>query len=260
MLYYKEFIHPQSREWVVFIHGAGGSSAVWYKQLKDFKKDFNLLLIDLRGHGKSADLPQDIWNKHYTFEAVTEDIIEVLDHLKTPPAHLMGVSLGTILARQLAELQPHRVKSLIMAGAITRLNVQSRVLVFLGNTFKRVIPYMWLYRLFAFIIMPRRQHEESRNLFVREAQKLCQKEFIRWFKLTSDINPLLKYFKEKDMGIPTLYVMGDQDVMFLEPVKNLVKEHKNSILTILEKCGHVVNVEQPDQFNQLSMAFIKNQQ
>lgn len=260
MLYYKEFIHPQSSEWVVFIHGAGGSSAVWYKQLKDFKKEFNLLLIDLRGHGKSADLPQDIWNKQYTFEAVTEDIIEVLDHLKTPPAHLMGVSLGTILARQLAELQPHRVKSLIMAGAITRLNVQSRVLVFLGNTFKRVIPYMWLYRLFAFIIMPRRQHEESRNLFVREAQKLCQKEFIRWFKLTSDINPLLKYFKEKDMGIPTLYVMGDQDVMFLEPVKNLVKEHKNSILTILEKCGHVVNVEQPDQFNQLSMAFIKNQQ
>lgn len=260
MLYYKEFVHPQSREWVVFIHGAGGSSAVWFKQLKDFKKEFNLLLIDLRGHGKSVDLPQAVWNDEYTFEAVTKDIIEVLDHLNIPPAHFMGVSLGTILARQLAELEPNRVKSLVMAGAITRLTTQSRILVFLGNTFKRVIPYMWLYRLFAFIIMPRKQHEESRNLFVREAQKLCQKEFIRWFKLTSDINPLLKFFKEKDLGIPTLYVMGDQDVMFLEPVKNLVKHHKNSILQILEKCGHVVNVERPDQFNQLSMAFIKNQQ
>jgi pimeloyl-ACP methyl ester carboxylesterase len=258
MLYFKEFIHSQSSEWVVFIHGAGGSSAVWYKQLKDFNKEFNLLLIDLRGHGKSIDLPQAVWNDEYTFEAVTGDIIEVLDHLKTPPAHFMGVSLGTILARQLAELEPQRVKSLVMAGAITRLNAQSRILVFLGNAFKRVIPYMWLYRLFAFVIMPRKQHEESRNLFVREAQKLCQKEFIRWFKLTSDINPLLKFFKEKDLGIPTLYVMGDQDVMFLEPVKNLVKNHKNSILEILEKCGHVVNVEQPDHFNQLSMAFIKN--
>lgn len=259
MLYYKEFVHPQSAEWVVFIHGAGGSSAVWYKQLKDFKKEFNLLLIDLRGHGKSSDLPTAVWNDEYTFKAVTEDIIEVLDHLHLPPAHFMGVSLGTILARQLAELEPRRVKSLILAGAITRLNVQSRVLVFLGNTFKRVIPYMWLYRLFAFIIMPRKQHEESRNLFVREAQKLCQKEFIRWFKLTSDINPLLKFFKEKDLGIPTLYVMGDQDVMFLQPVKNLVNLHKNSILKILESCGHVVNVEKPDQFNHLSMAFIKSQ-
>jgi len=260
MLFFKQYKHPSSSEWVVFIHGAGGSSAVWFKQLRVFKKEFNLLLIDLRGHGKSVDLPQAVWNDEYTFEAVTGDIIEVLDHLTTPPAHFMGVSLGTVLARQLAELEPQRVKSLIMAGAITRLNVQSRILVFLGNTFKRVIPFMWLYRLFAFVIMPRKQHEESRNLFVREAQKLCQKEFIRWFKLTSTINPLLKLFKEKDLGIPTLYVMGDQDVMFLEPVKNLVKFHKNSVLKILTKCGHVVNVEQPDQFNDLSMAFIKNQQ
>ena len=75
MLYYKEFIHPESKEWVVFIHGAGGSSAVWYKQLKDFKVHYNLLLIDLRGHGKSAELPQAIYNEEYTIRAVTEDII-----------------------------------------------------------------------------------------------------------------------------------------------------------------------------------------
>src|SRR5690606_31799833 len=154
--------------WVIFIHGAGGSSAVWYKQLKDFRKEYNLLLIDLRGHGKSVDLSQVIWSDSYTFERVTYDVIEVLDHLAIPPAHFMGVSLGTIIARQLAELEPQRVKSLVFAGAVTRLNIQSRILVFLGNTFKRVIPFMWLYKLFAFVIMPRKQHAESRNLFIRE--------------------------------------------------------------------------------------------
>lgn len=259
MLYYKIFSHSVSKEWVVFIHGAGGSSAVWFKQLKDFRKEYNLLLIDLRGHGKSADLPQAIYNEEYTFKGVTLDIIEVLDHLKIPPAHFMGVSLGTIIVRQLAELEKWRVKSLVMAGAVTRLTTQSRFLVFLGSTFKRVIPYMWLYRLFAFVIMPRKQHSESRNLFIQEAQKLCQKEFVRWFKLSKDINPLLRYFKESDLGIPTLYVMGDQDVMFLEPVKNIIKTHKNSVLNILNKCGHVVNVERPQEFNQLSLAFLQNQ-
>lgn len=259
MLYYKSFPHKTSSEWVVFIHGAGGSSAVWYKQLKDFKKHFNLLLIDLRGHGKSAELSEAVYNKEYTFTAVTQDIIEVLEVTKTPKAHFMGVSLGTIIARQLAELQPERVKSLVMAGAVTRLTVKSRLLVFFGNTFKKIIPYMWLYSLFAFIVMPRKQHSESRNLFIREARKLCQKEFLRWFKLTKDINPLLKYFKESDLGIPTLYVMGDQDIMFLEPVKNIVKKHQASVLNILEKCGHVVNVEQPKAFNDLSVKFILDQ-
>ncbi|MCS5491221.1 MULTISPECIES: alpha/beta fold hydrolase [Algoriphagus] len=258
MLHYKTYPNPNSEEWVVFVHGAGGSSAVWYKQIKDFKEQFNLLLIDLRGHGKSTNLPQAIYQKEYTFEDVTRDIIEVLDELKMPPAHFMGVSLGTILARQLAEMEPWRVKSLVLAGAVTRLTIKSRVLVFLGNTFKKVIPYMWLYRLFAYIILPRKQHSESRNLFIREAKKLCQKEFIRWFKLTKDINPLLRYFKEVDIRIPTLYVMGDQDVMFLEPVIQIVKEHKNAMLKVLEQCGHVVNVERPQEFNQLSMAFLKS--
>ncbi|REG88515.1 alpha/beta fold hydrolase [Algoriphagus antarcticus] len=258
MLYYKIFSHSVSKEWVVFIHGAGGSSAVWFKQLKDFREKYNLLLIDLRGHGKSADLPQAIYNEEYTFKGVTKDVIEVLDHLSIPTAHFMGVSLGTIIVRQLAEMEQWRVKSLVMAGAVTRLTIQSRILVSLGSAFKRVIPYMWLYKLFAFVVLPRKQHAESRNLFIREAQKLCQKEFIRWFELTKDINPLLSYFKESDLGIPTLYVMGDQDVMFLEPVKKIIKTHKNSVLKILQKCGHVVNVERPQEFNQIALAFLQN--
>jgi pimeloyl-ACP methyl ester carboxylesterase len=258
MLHYKRYPNPKSDEWVVFIHGAGGSSVVWYKQIKDFQEEFNLLLIDLRGHGKSKNLSKAIYQKEYTFSDVTQDIIEVLDHLEIPPAHFMGVSLGTIIARQLAEMQPERVKSLVLAGAVTRLNTKSRVLVFLGNTFKKYIPYMWLYSLFAYVVLPRRQHSESRNLFIREAKKLCQKEFIRWFKLTADINPLLRYFKEVEIKIPTLYVMGDQDIMFLEPVKKIVQEHKNATLQILNACGHVVNVERPREFNQLSMAFLKS--
>lgn len=259
MLYYKTYHHPSSSEWVVFIHGAGGSSAIWHKQIREFREEFNLLLIDLRGHGKSAGSLKNIWNEKYTFQAVTKDIIEVLDHLQLPPAHFMGVSLGTIITRQLAEMEPQRVKSMVMAGAVTKLNITSRMLVILGNAFKSVVPYMWLYSLFAWIIMPRKHHAESRNLFIREAQRLCQKEFIRWFKLTKDVNPLLRYFKQKDIKIPTLYVMGEEDIMFLEPVKKIVQEHKLSILEIVKACGHVVNVEQPEVFNQVSLQFLKNQ-
>lgn len=257
MLYYKTYEVSPDADWVVFIHGAGGSSSIWFKQIRAFQSDFNLLLIDLRGHGKSATRSvKNLWNDQYTFEKVTKDIIEVLDHIQLPPAHFMGVSLGTILARQLAEMEPQRVKSLVMAGAVTRLNFTSRLLVFLGNTFKSILPYMWLYRLFAFVIMPRKGHAEGRNLFVREAKRLCQKEFIRWFKLTKDVNPLLRYFKEKDLGIPTLYVMGEEDLMFLEPVKKIVKEHRRVVLHVIEKCGHVVNVERPEEFNEVALKFL----
>lgn len=241
----------------MFIHGAGGSSSIWFSQLRDFKKHFNVLMVDLRGHGKSKDLLQKYYEEDYSFEFISKDILDVLDHLGINKAHFIGVSLGTIIIRTLAEIAPERVKSSVLCGAITRLNFRSRILVFLGHTFKRIIPYMWLYKFFAWIIMPRKRHAKSRNLFIREAKKLYQKEFLRWFKLTNEVNPLLRYFKEKEVASPMLYVMGGEDHMFLPPVKQIVASDKNSTLKVIENCGHVCNVERPNAFNRISIQYLK---
>jgi len=259
MLYYKKYEQSLSDEWVVFVHGAGGSSSIWFQQLKDFKKQFNVLLVDLRGHGKSKDLLQKYYDREYSFDDISKDIFEVLDHLKIESAHFIGVSLGTIIIRNLSELEPERVKSAILCGAITRLNIRSRFLVTTGNIFKRVIPYMWLYKLFAWIIMPRKRHAKARNLFIGEAKKLYQKEFLRWFKLTNSINPLLKYFKEKETNTPMLYVMGDEDHLFLPPVEQIVNQHRMAFLEVIKQCGHVCNVEKPTEFNKISIGFIHKQ-
>lgn len=243
---------------MIFIHGAGGSSSIWFSQLRDFKKHFNVLLVDLRGHGKSKDLLQKYYEEDYSFEFISQDVIDVLDHLNIEKAHFIGVSLGTIIIRTIGEIAPERVKSAVLCGAITRLNVRSRILVFLGHTFKRFIPYMWLYKFFAWIIMPKKRHAKSRNLFIREAKKLYQKEFLRWFKLTNEVNPLLRYFKEREVKSPMLYVMGSEDHMFLPPVRSIVREHKNSSLQVIDNCGHVCNVERPNAFNRLSIEYLKS--
>ena len=257
LLFHKTFLHPSSNQWVVFVHGAGGSSSIWFKQVKEYKRHFNLLLIDLRGHGKSNQLFRDLIANRYTFKAVTLDILKVLDHLKIRSAHFVGMSLGTIIVRNIAELALPRVQSMVLGGAVTRLDIRSQVLVKLGNLCNHIVPYMWLYRLFAYIVMPQSAQKESRSLFIREAKKLCQKEFKRWFILTADVNPMMKYFKERELAIPTLYLMGERDYMFIQPVKEMVAAHSLSQLHQIEDCGHVCNVEKPEEFNSLSITFIK---
>jgi pimeloyl-ACP methyl ester carboxylesterase len=121
-----------------------------------------------------------------------------------------------------------------------------------------VIPYLWLYRFFAFIIMPKKNHRESRLLFVREAKKLYHKEFLRWYRLTSELKPLLLLFRQVDVGIPTLYVMGEEDYMFLPSVQKLAGMHRASQITVVPNCGHVVNVEQPEFFNKATLGFLKS--
>lgn len=259
MLHYITYENPNSTEWVTFVHGAGGSSSIWHHQLRDLSKEFNLLLIDLRGHGKSKFKFSDSLNKEYTFEAISNDILDVLDQIKIKSSHFIGVSLGTILIRQISETNPHRIKSMILSGAIVKLNLKSRLLMKFGNICKSIVPYIWLYRLFAYIIMPKNNHKTSRLLFVSEAKKLAQKEFIRWFKLTSELKPLLKLFRQIEVNIPTLYLMGAQDYMFLPSIKEIAEKHKYSKLEIVPNCGHVVNVEQPKIFNSISIQFLKNQ-
>ena len=257
MLNYTVHRNKDSAQWVTFIHGAGGSSSIWFKQIKSFSRFFNLLLIDLRGHGKSKNHLLDLSNSIYTFDAISDEILEVLDHEKIGSSHFMGISLGTILIRNIAEKSPERVKSLIMGGAILKFNFKSRLLMRFGNATKSILPYMWLYKILAFIIMPKRNHKESRLLFIREAKKLYQKEFIRWFKLTSEVIPLLKVFRQKQIKVPTLYVMGAQDYMFLPSVKKVVEQQQLSQLQVIPNCGHVVNIERPQQFNQLSIHFLQ---
>lgn len=256
MLHHTTYKHKFATEWVTFVHGAGGSSTIWYKQLREYKKHYNVLLVDLRGHGASGKL-KDAFKTKYTFENVTKDVIEVLEHLKIEKSHFVGISLGTIIIRQIAEMKPKMVHSMIMGGAIMKMNFRSQILMKFGNAFKSIIPYLWLYRFFAFIIMPRKNHKESRNLFIKEAQKLYQREFKRWFKLTAEINPLLRFFRSEEVDIPTYYIMGAEDHMFLPTIKKIVKMHKSAELFIIQNCGHVVNIEQPEVFNQKSLNFLK---
>lgn len=257
MLHFTTYLLSESSPWVTFIHGAGGSSSIWFRQIKDFKKSFNVLLVDLRGHGRSKKIDYENL-KRYTFDKIGDDVMEVLDYLKIKQTHFVGISLGTIIIREITERFPERTIRMVLGGAVMKLNVRGQILMRLGALLQSVVPYLLLYKLLAFVIMPRKKHKESRNLFINEAKKLYQREFKRWFTLVSEVNPLLNLFRIKDCGVPTLYIMGEEDYMFLPSIKQLVKNHVSSQLYVIPMCGHVVNVEKPDAFNRQAIHFLQD--
>ena len=256
MLSYRTYILDEATDWVVFVHGAGGNSSIWFRQVRAFREHFNVLMVDLRGHGESEHLGGG--RLPSTCEAGSLDVLEVLDHLEIRRAHFVGISLGCLIIRTLAEVAPERVSSMVLGGAIVRLNLRSRFLVAAGNALKPFIPFIWLYKLFAWVIMPRDRHRESRMLFIREAQKLAQKEFLRWYRLSLEMTPLSRLFEEPESPAPTLYLMGDEDYMFLPAVQRIAARQKRALLRVIERSGHVCNVDQAELFNRFSIDFLKN--
>ena len=98
---------------IVLLHGWMGDSSMWGRlDTNPATKEYQLIAVDLRGHGKSGK-PHD--PEKYGPE-MAEDVVRLLDHLKLPKAHLVGYSMGAIVAGKVAATHPERVLSVVYGG------------------------------------------------------------------------------------------------------------------------------------------------
>lgn len=113
------------RETLIFIHGLAGSSSAWADHVERFTRDFNLILLDLRGHGKSHRYQNfsDYQPSHFS-----EDMDAVFAELSISNATLVSHSFGCLMAMAYVTTRPDRIKRAVFISP--RFNTQSRVFRF----------------------------------------------------------------------------------------------------------------------------------
>jgi len=254
MLKFKTHINNKNKEWITFIHGFGGSSNIWHKQVRDLCKHYNLLFVDLRGHGKSKNIRLD---SDFNLSTVCEDIIKVLEFLKIKSSHFVGISFGSVLILKLIETHKKYINKSILSGAITSFNYVSRFLLFCLNLLKNVLPNMLLYKLFAYIIMPKSNHKESRLIFINEAKLIESKVFNQLLNLIPDIKKYIIRLKPVNFNKYILFLSGKDDYLFSEDVRKFSSNNKLHSYYSIEGAGHVVNIDNPSIFNQKVIDYLK---
>jgi pimeloyl-ACP methyl ester carboxylesterase len=249
MLNYK--IHDNnSTNWVVFLHGIGGSTETWKKQIGAFK-EYNLLLIDLPGHGKSE------CHEKITIKGVNESIKEVLDHLHIIKADFVTLSLGTLVAAHFAVKYPTYVGSIIMGGAVIKVEGIYKVLMQTIQVIKRFLPHRLLFNVMAKIMLPKKNHKKSRKIFIRESLKMTRKMFLSWVSYIAEItNPDKLLKKLKELHVKMFFISGDEDRCFLDGTKKVVAYLSKPKLYIIKKCGHVCSIEKYNEFNTEAVGFL----
>jgi len=243
-------------EWVVFIHGAGGSMITWKYQVEAFRPYFNLLLLDLRDHGRSKDLSPEY--DQYDFEIVTEDVLRLLDHLGIVKAHFLSMSLGSVILQKLDEKRPELIDKMVMAGAVFRATWKIRLFVHTAKLLSYVLPYRLMYDLFSWVVLPRRNHAFSRRLFRLQSKRLSPQEYLKWIGLYRDFFRLLHRFFNRELHKVSLVVMGAEDHVFFQAAKRFVDKHKNAHLVVFDQCGHICNIEQHELFNQTVVRWLRS--
>lgn len=96
---------------LVLIAGMGADHRSWFPQMRAFRRHFTVITYDGRGIGKT-DRPPGL----YTFETLAADVVGLLDHLSLETAHMLGESLGGIVAQEVAISYPQRVSKLVLAN------------------------------------------------------------------------------------------------------------------------------------------------
>ncbi|SDG16625.1 Pimeloyl-ACP methyl ester carboxylesterase [Methanolobus vulcani] len=242
-------LKSDSAKWLVFVHGFGGSARTWKKQTEFFSQHYNLLVLEMHKEPQVSDLEID---------KVCRLINNTLVYHEIEKAHFLGFSFSTLICLRFAVLYPEKVDTLIMGGGIVKFNLRTNFLLYLAINFKRWINYMILYRFFAYIILPRKNHHRSRSIFVTEAEKLGYDEFCRWVDLIPQTKPSLRWLDELDDNIKILFVSGSEDHLFLKDTKLHTNKMENSRVEVIENCGHVCSIEQYGRFNDIVYEYLQS--
>jgi pimeloyl-ACP methyl ester carboxylesterase len=252
---YYEIYGEDNSDWLILLHGAGGSTKMWYKQINDFAQHFKVLVYDIRGHGETLkNMPID--ESKYSFDMAAQDLKQLMQHLGIKSAHFCGVSFGTMILQRFIALYPAKVQSLVFGGLITKYSLYTRSMIYIGDKLlMRILNKDKIYHLFAYLFMPKNRHAAARKLFIRESKKVSREAFIKWWRAIRRE----RVFESlpTNINIPTLVLMGSEDYVFLKTSQLIHQKFTNVKFAIFEKCGHVCSLEESKLFNQYAIQFIQ---
>jgi pimeloyl-ACP methyl ester carboxylesterase len=236
---------------IVFIHGVGLTKEIWEPQI-NFLKDYNTLTYDLLGHGKT------LLNKSkVSFEDFSKQLFKLINELNFKKIHLVGFSLGALIARHFASEHSDRLSSLIIHGSIyKRTEDQKRIVKNRFEVAKTNRPgskhsaiRRWLSEDFI------KKNPGVYKKIYSNLEKNNPKDFLKCYEIF--VNYIDDDSMLKEININTLITTGENDVGSTpEMSKNLSKMIQNSKFVEIKKGKHLCGIECANNVNITFKEFI----
>ncbi|MEG9438392.1 alpha/beta fold hydrolase [Edaphobacter sp. HDX4] len=244
---------PRGNAPVVLIHPLGLDLTFWDRQIDYLCDEFDLVSFDLPGNGLSSGEAGD-----WELERVTEVLAQVVRDLGTADAHLVGISIGSMIAQSFALRMPHATRSLTLIGSAASFSVQSRrylsdIAELASSEGMRAIVDGSMPYWFSEATRARRP-----DILDRAAKTLLQNapqihaamwRMVAAFDLESELHRIT---------CPTLVLVGDQDVSTPpESSARIAKLIPGAEFHILPGGAHMLPIESPDLVNQCLAGFLR---
>ena len=247
---------------MVFVHEYAGDARAWELQLRFFARRYRCIAYHARGYPPSG-VPSD--PAAYSQDRATDDIAAIIRGLDLAPAHVVGLSMGAFATLHLGLRHPQLARSLVAAGVgygaapdkqaqfhaetdatIARIRTEGmdKMADVYGHGPTRLIFEQKDPRGFAEFIAQLAEHSTEGSALTMQG---VQRQRPSLFDLRDGFSK---------MTLPTLVIAGDEDDPTLEASIYLKRTIPSSALLVMPKCGHTMNLEDPDAFNRAVLDFV----
>lgn len=239
---------------VLFIMGLGADRRGWLFQHLAFGREYLCIAHDNRGVGQSETPPGP-----YDLEQMARDAVSVLDDLAVDAAHIVGASMGGVIAQIIAVRHPERVRSLVLACTACRHHQWRRELL---DEWEQVARTQGMGALgmkaFRWLINPRIRKRFGMwlNLLARIVLSQPSEGFANQARAILDMPDDVRD-ELHTVTAPTLVIVGSQDI--LTPVgdsEELCEMIPHAELAVIGGAAHGVNIEAPAKFNDAVLSFL----
>ena len=247
---------------LVLIHGSFGDRRFWDLQFKKLSKKYKVIRYDIRGYGRSA-LPDST-------EAYRDcdDLKALMHFLGMTKAHICGLSLGSIIAVDLALAYPDKCSSLILCGPrvtgdatdeYKTANSDSIRVVIARTTeiaktkgAKEATDYLWKgdHAMGKTVVM-----NATRKSLIKMGYEYSWWRYLHTSKRAQAFPMAIK--KLNDIKIPILIVTAEFDLGLCKEVAAIItKEIPGAKLISINGAGHIMNMDKPEEFNKVVGEFL----
>ncbi|NBH82870.1 alpha/beta hydrolase [bacterium C-53] len=238
-------------EWILFIHAAFVNHNMFKPQFEYFVNKYNILAIDIIGHGQSTDT-----QKGDTINKMSMWIFDILKAENIDKVHIVGVSLGAVLAQDFANCYPYAVSSLACFGGYDINHFDAKMKNENGAKQKlMMLKALFSVKWFA---------KANRKISAYTSQ--AQNEFFamnilfpkKSFMFLATLNSMVNKYKTGQRNYPLLIGCGKFDIpMELEVIKAWKDREPGCTVVLFENAGHCVNMDVPQEFNKTMEDFWK---
>lgn len=247
---------------LLLLHGFTGSSETWAPFIEKWTTHFQIITIDVPGHGKTCS---DVGK---TMEQFANDVGQFLQYLQLDDVHLLGYSMGGRVALSIAMYYPEIVRTLILASASPGIaNEKERcereeadrklATSIQANGIEHFVSFWENIPLFA----TQKQLPKKVQQRIRQ-ERLAQSEnglanSLRY--MGTGVQPSW-WHRLGDILIPVCLIVGELDEKFIHLNKQMANKLHDVTFHVVLQAGHAVHVEQVEKFDKIVRGFIQNKE